>query len=239
MYGEFTSLELDRPDEWILRITLRTPGKLNAVGREAHGQLASVWRTVDRDPGHGSSSYAARTASSARAATSTSSRRSRATRRHGCASSTRRAELVYAMIECRKPIVSAIEGACVGAGLASPSSRTSASPRPPQADRRAHPARRRRRRPRRHRLAAALRSREGEVPPPPLRAGRRRDGRADRPRLALRPGRRARAAFPRRRAPPRRRLARRRSRTRSSRSTTGSAPQVRHSTRHSPSSSST
>ena len=50
MYGEFTSLELDRPDAWILRITLRSSGKLNAIGPEAHAQLAAVWQTVTRWP---------------------------------------------------------------------------------------------------------------------------------------------------------------------------------------------
>src|SRR4029078_485771 len=34
----------------ILRITLRNPQKLNAVGHEAHAQLARVWRTIDADP---------------------------------------------------------------------------------------------------------------------------------------------------------------------------------------------
>jgi enoyl-CoA hydratase len=50
VYDEFTSLELDRPERWILRLTLRNPGKLNAVGQEAHGQLARIWQVVDRDP---------------------------------------------------------------------------------------------------------------------------------------------------------------------------------------------
>jgi enoyl-CoA hydratase len=50
VYGEFTSLEFDRPDEWILRITLRSPGTLNSVDADAHAQLATVWHAVDRDP---------------------------------------------------------------------------------------------------------------------------------------------------------------------------------------------
>ena len=49
-YTDFTSLEFDRPEEWILRITLRNPAKLNAVGAEAHGQLAGVWHAIDLDP---------------------------------------------------------------------------------------------------------------------------------------------------------------------------------------------
>ena len=48
-YTEFTSLEFDRPEEWILRITLRDPAKLNADGAEAHCQLAEVWHPIERD----------------------------------------------------------------------------------------------------------------------------------------------------------------------------------------------
>ena len=50
VYEAFGSLAFDRPEEHVLRITLSTPGKLNAVGHEAHGQLAEVWREIDRDP---------------------------------------------------------------------------------------------------------------------------------------------------------------------------------------------
>jgi enoyl-CoA hydratase/carnithine racemase len=118
VYAEFTSLELDRPEERILRITLRSPGKLNAVGRDAHGQLAEVWRAIDRDPetravvvrgADGVFSSGGDLDLVEEIATDPAARlrvfdEARA--------------LVYNMIECRKPIVSAIEGACVGAGLA-------------------------------------------------------------------------------------------------------------------------
>lgn len=43
------SLEFDRPAEHILRITLRTPGRLNAVGAGMHGDLADVWPVIGRD----------------------------------------------------------------------------------------------------------------------------------------------------------------------------------------------
>src|SRR5947199_5768206 len=48
-YEAFTTLELDRPSDGVLRITLSAPGKLNAVGAEMHGQLAAVWLAVDDD----------------------------------------------------------------------------------------------------------------------------------------------------------------------------------------------
>lgn len=118
MYAEFTSLELDRPEESILRLTLRNPGKLNAVGREAHGQLANLWRVVDRDPEtravvvRGSDGVFS---SGGDLDLVEEIARDPVARRRVFDEAR---DLVYTMIECRKPVVSAIEGACVGAGLA-------------------------------------------------------------------------------------------------------------------------
>ena len=53
------ALTFDRPSDGVLRITLDAPG-LNAVGPAAHGQLADVWRVVDRDPGHAGGAAAGR-----------------------------------------------------------------------------------------------------------------------------------------------------------------------------------
>ena len=118
MYGEFTSLELDRPEQWILRITLRAPGKLNAVDAEAHAQLATVWQAVDRDPdtrvvvvrgadGAFSSGGDLRLVEEIARDWQTRLRVFHEAR-----------DLVYNIIDCRKPIVAAIDGPCVGAGLA-------------------------------------------------------------------------------------------------------------------------
>jgi enoyl-CoA hydratase len=118
LYAEYTSLELDRPEPRILRITLRTPGKLNAVGSEAHAQLAAVWQAVDRDPdtrvvvvrgadGTFSSGGDLDLVEEIAADWSTRVRLYREAR-----------DLVYNVVNCRKPIVSAIDGHAVGAGLA-------------------------------------------------------------------------------------------------------------------------
>jgi enoyl-CoA hydratase/carnithine racemase len=118
VYGEFTSLDIDRPDEWILRITLRTPGKLNAVGHEAHGQLATVWQTVDRDPdtrvvvvrgadGAFSSGGDLGLVEDIVRDWSTRLRVFHEAR-----------DLVYNIVNCSKPVVAAIDGPAVGAGLA-------------------------------------------------------------------------------------------------------------------------
>src|SRR5207247_6444906 len=48
-YAAYPSLEFDRPAPHVLRVTLRTPGRLNAVGSAMHGELAGVWRTIGDD----------------------------------------------------------------------------------------------------------------------------------------------------------------------------------------------
>jgi enoyl-CoA hydratase len=118
LYAEFTSLELDRPAERILRITLRNPGKLNAVGGEAHAQLAAVWQAVDRDPetrvvvvrGADGTFSAGGDLDLVEEIASDWNTRLRVFHEAR--------DLVYNVVDCRKPIVAAIEGHAVGAGLA-------------------------------------------------------------------------------------------------------------------------
>jgi enoyl-CoA hydratase len=115
-YEDFPGLTFDRPRDGILRITLDAPG-LNSVDRAVHRQLADVWLAVDRDPetrvallrgaGKGFSAggsfelvedmiddYAARTLVLREAR-----------------------DLVFNVINCSKPVVSAVHGPAVGAGL--------------------------------------------------------------------------------------------------------------------------
>jgi enoyl-CoA hydratase len=115
-YARFESLRFERPEAGILRVVLDAPG-LNSVGAQMHRDLADVWLEVDRDSdvrvallegaGRGFSAggsfdliesllrdYAART------------RVLREAR-----------DLVRNVIDCSKPIVSAIHGPAVGAGL--------------------------------------------------------------------------------------------------------------------------
>jgi enoyl-CoA hydratase len=118
VYDEFTSLEFDRPDDGVLRITLRNPGKLNAVGHEAHAQLAAVWQAVDRDDetravlvrgadGVFSSGGDLDLVEDIARDWETRLRVFHEAR-----------DLVYNIVNCSKPIVAAIDGHAVGAGLA-------------------------------------------------------------------------------------------------------------------------
>jgi enoyl-CoA hydratase len=118
VYEEFTNLELDRPDEWILRITLRNPGKLNAVGHEAHAELAALWQTVDRDPEtrvvlvRGADGAFSSGGDLDLVEDIANNWETRLRVFHEAR------DLVYNIVNCRKPVVAAIDGPCVGAGLA-------------------------------------------------------------------------------------------------------------------------
>ncbi|HLT16572.1 MAG TPA: enoyl-CoA hydratase/isomerase family protein [Acidimicrobiales bacterium] len=116
-YDAFDALTFDRPADGVLRLTLDAPG-LNAVGPDAHAQLADVWRVIDRDPdtrvallrgaGKGFSSGGSfeLIESMVGGDDATRLRVLREAR-----------DLVVNIVECSTPIVSAVHGPAVGAGL--------------------------------------------------------------------------------------------------------------------------
>ena len=115
-YDEFTGLTFDRPAAGVLRITLDGPG-LNAVGIDTHRQLADVWPVVDRDPqtrvallrGAGTAFSSGGSFELIDAVISDYATRTRVMREAR--------DLVFNVINCSKPVVSAIHGPAVGAGL--------------------------------------------------------------------------------------------------------------------------
>ena len=116
-YAAFGSLGFDRPAEGVLRIVLDNPRKLNAVTREMHRDLVEVWRAVDADPD-------ARVAVVTGAGDNFSAGGDLALVEEIASDFTTRAavlretrDLVYNIVNCTKPVVSAINGVAVGAGL--------------------------------------------------------------------------------------------------------------------------
>jgi len=115
--ARFDTLQFDRPDPGVLRITLDAPG-LNAVGPAMHAQLGAVWPAVDADPeirvivvrGAGRAFSAGGSFDLIEDVTRDEAARLRVFREAR--------DLVSNMLECSKPIVSAIVGPAVGAGLA-------------------------------------------------------------------------------------------------------------------------
>ena len=117
-YERFPSLELDRPARHVLRLTLRAPGRLNAVDAAAHRELAGVWRAIADDDD--TRAVLVRGADGAFSAGGDLDlvldiARDPATRLRVFQEAR---DLVYNVIECPKPIVSAMAGPAVGAGLA-------------------------------------------------------------------------------------------------------------------------
>ena len=115
-YDAFPHLRFDRPVEGVLRITLDGPG-LNAVDQHVHQELADVWLAVDRDPetnvavlqGAGKGFSSGGSFELLESLMSDYSVRARVMREAR--------DLVFNLINCSKPLVSAMHGPAVGAGL--------------------------------------------------------------------------------------------------------------------------
>jgi enoyl-CoA hydratase len=115
-YDDFTALRIERPEPGVLKIVLDGPG-LNAVGPVAHRELADVWRTVERDPdtrvavltGAGKAFSAGGSFELLEELTDSFEARIRILREAR--------DLVINVVNCSKPIVSALHGPAVGAGL--------------------------------------------------------------------------------------------------------------------------
>jgi enoyl-CoA hydratase len=115
-YDDFPHLRFDRPAGGVLRITLDGPG-LNAVDHDVHRELADVWSAVDRDPdtnvavlqGAGRAFSAGGSFELLDSLMSDYAVRARVMREAR--------DLVFNVINCAKPIVSAVHGPAVGAGL--------------------------------------------------------------------------------------------------------------------------
>ena len=117
-YADFPSLELDRPAPHVLRLTLRAEGRLNAVSGTMHRELAEVWNAIGAD--EETRAVVVRGADGAFSSGGdldlvvdiASDPATRLRVFHEAR------DLVYNVINCPKPIVSAMTGPAVGAGLA-------------------------------------------------------------------------------------------------------------------------
>jgi enoyl-CoA hydratase len=115
-YAAFPHLTFDRPAEGVVRITLDGPG-LNAVDRDVHRELADVWLAVDRDE----DTNVALLRGAGRAFSAGGSFELLDEMIEDYAVRTRilreARDLVFNVINCSKPVISAIHGPAVGAGL--------------------------------------------------------------------------------------------------------------------------
>ena len=116
-YDRFASLRVDGPDEaGVVELVFDSP-PMNAVSEAAHGELAGIWREFEADPevrcvlvrGEGRAFSAGGSFELIEQLTQDFEVRTRTMREAR--------DLVYNLIDCSKPIVSAMHGPAVGAGL--------------------------------------------------------------------------------------------------------------------------
>ena len=117
-YAAYQGLKFVRSEPRILEIVFDTPGRTYALDAVKHRELAEVWRDIDADPevscvllrGEGGAFSAGGDFDMIASLTTDPQARLRTWREAR--------DLVYNMLNFSKPVVSAIEGPAVGAGLA-------------------------------------------------------------------------------------------------------------------------
>ncbi|MBI4594505.1 MAG: enoyl-CoA hydratase/isomerase family protein, partial [Candidatus Rokubacteria bacterium] len=116
-YREYQHLVFERRPNGVLLITLNRPEVLNATNDRMHWELTQVWLTIDRDP----DTRVAVVTGAGRAFSAGGDLamvQANATDPRRLANTVREAsDIVYNMINLDKPVVSAINGVAVGAGL--------------------------------------------------------------------------------------------------------------------------
>jgi len=117
-YASYERLKVEWAAPAVLRVTITAPGKLNAVDMTGHRELAEIWRDIDADDevravvvrGAGTAFSAGGDLAMIEQMMADYEIRSRVLREAR--------DIVYNVINCAKPVVSAIQGPAVGAGLA-------------------------------------------------------------------------------------------------------------------------
>jgi len=114
----YEAIMYEKVEDKIFRITLNRPDVLNATNARLHWELTQIWKTVDDDPnvkvalvtGAGKAFSAGGDLEMVENMAGNPAAIAQALREAG--------DIVYNMINLEKPIVSAINGVAVGAGLA-------------------------------------------------------------------------------------------------------------------------
>lgn len=115
---DFPGLELHEPERGIIEVVLSNPARCNALDEGTHRSLARIWRAIDRDDavrvalvrGAGEHFSAGGDFALVEKMINDEATLVRVWKDTS--------DLVYDLIDCSKPVVAAVRGAAVGAGLA-------------------------------------------------------------------------------------------------------------------------
>lgn len=116
-YRLYQKLSFDRPHPRVLRVTMNNPGRLNSADKIMHRELSEIWKDVEADEtvssviltGAGDVFSAGGDFEVVKELIESFDARARMWKEAR--------DLVFNIINCSKPVVSAIQGPAVGAGL--------------------------------------------------------------------------------------------------------------------------
>lgn len=117
LYPDYESLELDWPDAHVLRVTLNR-GKMNSLDFQMHKDLGAIWRLIDEDPDVSAVVLGGKGRAYSAGGDFDMVQRIIDDYDFRCQMWREGRALVLNMLDCGKPIVSAISGAAAGGGLA-------------------------------------------------------------------------------------------------------------------------
>jgi enoyl-CoA hydratase len=117
IYSSYRRLRFDRPHPRVLRITIDNPGKKNSIDAVMHPEMVRIWKDVEKDE-----SVAAVILTGAGDAFCAGGNfdlvQTMVDDWHARMQNLKEArDVVYNMMDCNKPIISAVRGPAVGGGL--------------------------------------------------------------------------------------------------------------------------
>ncbi|WP_294191040.1 enoyl-CoA hydratase/isomerase family protein [uncultured Sphingomonas sp.] len=120
LYAAFEHLRFERPAPFVLRITIDNAAKMNALGGKLGHEIEEVWAVVDADPDTRAAivTGAGRAFSAGGSFDEMPNDVQRDSLEQFCHDFGNARRLVHALTTMRKPLISAINGPAVGAGLA-------------------------------------------------------------------------------------------------------------------------
>lgn len=117
-YERYQELTFDRPHPRVLRITISSSKKMNAMSATLHRECSEIWRDVDSDPSVSAVIICGSEKAFSAGGDLVHERKCCDDYDLRMTAMKESRNLVLNMIDCSKPIVSAVRGWAVGAGLA-------------------------------------------------------------------------------------------------------------------------
>lgn len=118
-YAAYERLKFDRPSPGVLRVTMVNPNsRMNAADEKMHSELSEVWNDIDKDPDTGAVILRGSDQAFSAGAEFSVIENIQSNNEYRLRIWKEARNIVYNVINCSKPIIAAMNGPAVGAGLA-------------------------------------------------------------------------------------------------------------------------